>query len=199
MSSRTLIDSEDRVEHRSSGPPGSMIRPVPDREAAGVHRDTMESPVGRLVLATTESGVVAIAFGGPPSPEVSSARSGVGPMGEPPRMVEVKRQLGEYFGGRRREFDVEIDWSRVRGFRRRVLQELAEVPFGEVTTYGELAARSGSPGAARAVGSAMAANPLPILVPCHRVLRSGMKLGGYSGGLDVKRWLLAHEGIAGVG
>jgi methylated-DNA-[protein]-cysteine S-methyltransferase len=108
----------------------------------------------------------------------------------------TSRELAEYFGGARRHFDVPVDFGLVRGFSRRVLEELRRVPFGELVTYGELARRAGRPGAARAVGGAMRNNPIPIVVACHRVTAQDGSLGGFSGGLDVKRRLHAHEGIA---
>jgi methylated-DNA-[protein]-cysteine S-methyltransferase len=113
----------------------------------------------------------------------------------PARLDEARRELDEYFEGTRQAFDLALDWRLSRGFRRTVLEHLyAEVPFGETISYLELAERSGNRKASRAVGSAMATNPLPIVVPCHRVLRTGGALGGYGGGLDAKRHLLAHEG-----
>jgi methylated-DNA-[protein]-cysteine S-methyltransferase len=113
----------------------------------------------------------------------------------PARLDEVRRELEEYFVGRRRSFDVPVDRRLSRGYRRTVLEALSrEVPYGHTVSYKELAERTGNPKASRAVGSAMATNPIPIVVPCHRVLRSGGALGGYGGGLDTKVWLLRHEG-----
>jgi methylated-DNA-[protein]-cysteine S-methyltransferase len=107
----------------------------------------------------------------------------------------VRRELEEYFSGRRRSFDVPVDRRLSRGYRRTVLEALSrEVPYGHTVSYKELAERTGNPKASRAVGSAMATNPIPIVVPCHRVLRTGGALGGYGGGLDTKVWLLRHEG-----
>jgi len=106
---------------------------------------------------------------------------------------EAARQLTEYFNGTRRTFDLPLDPAGTP-FQKRVLMELAQVPFGETLTYGELAARAGSPGASRAVGSVMAKNPLPIVIPCHRVLAAGGRIGGFTGGLDLKRMLLTIEG-----
>jgi methylated-DNA-[protein]-cysteine S-methyltransferase len=113
----------------------------------------------------------------------------------PGRLDEVRRELEEYFAGRRRSFDVPVDRRLSRGYRRTVLEALSrEVPYGQTVSYKELAERTGNPKASRAVGSAMATNPIPIVVPCHRVLRTGGALGGYGGGLDTKVWLLRHEG-----
>jgi methylated-DNA-[protein]-cysteine S-methyltransferase len=105
----------------------------------------------------------------------------------------VLRQIAEYAAGKRRRFQTRLDWSLVRGFQRRVLGELAKVRFGHTLSYGELAERAGKPGAARAVGNAMAKNPIPLVVPCHRVLAAGKKIGGFGGGLPLKRALLSLE------
>jgi methylated-DNA-[protein]-cysteine S-methyltransferase len=106
----------------------------------------------------------------------------------------VRRQLDQYFAGKRRAFEVPIDRRLSHGYRRTVLEALTEVPYGETVSYKDLAERTGNPKASRAVGSAMATNPIPIVVPCHRVLRTGGALGGYGGGLDTKVWLLQLEG-----
>ena len=113
----------------------------------------------------------------------------------PARLDPVRRELDEYFAGKRQQFDLELDWQLTSGFRQQVLRETAAIPFGETRTYMEMAASAGSPRAHRAAGSALGANPIPIIVPCHRVLRSGGGLGGYGGGLDVKRELLTLEGV----
>jgi methylated-DNA-[protein]-cysteine S-methyltransferase len=148
----------------------------------------VETPIGPLVVTATEVGLVGVSFGGVSGKDV-------GKNGPPSVLAEVRRQLDDYFAGRRRSFDLPLDWSRTSGFQRTVLQELhAEIGFGRTVTYGELAARVGHPEASRAVGIAMASNPLPVVVPCHRVVASGGKLGGFGGGLETKRWLLTHEG-----
>jgi methylated-DNA-[protein]-cysteine S-methyltransferase len=103
-------------------------------------------------------------------------------------------ELAEYLAGARREFSVPVDWDAVSGFTRRVLEACARVPFGETVSYGELARAVGSPRAARAVGQALGRNQAPMIVPCHRVLAAGGKLGGFGGGLERKRWLLELEG-----
>ncbi|MFK4185170.1 methylated-DNA--[protein]-cysteine S-methyltransferase [Streptomyces sparsogenes] len=139
-------------------------------------------------------------FGSPgTSPADSPADSPVGSGGTPPCLTHLGsavRQLERYFTGALREFTVPLDWSLITGFNRRVLRELAEhVPYGTVVGYGDLADRVGDPGAARAVGVAMGSNPLPVVVPCHRVVESGGGIGGFGGGLETKRTLLALEGI----
>jgi methylated-DNA-[protein]-cysteine S-methyltransferase len=145
----------------------------------------VETPIGHLVVAATEAGLARVSFGGPDR----------GEDGPPSTLTEAQRQLDAYFAGRRQAFDLPLDWSRTSGFQRRVLQTLyAEIGFGHTVTYGVLAAMAGRPEAARAVGVAMATNPIPVVVPCHRVVASGGALGGFGGGLEMKRWLLTHEG-----
>lgn len=106
----------------------------------------------------------------------------------------TRKALAEYFAGKRREFALPIDWSRVSGFTRKALQVCARIPYGQTLSYGEVAAKAGSPGGARAVGQAMGKNPFPPVVPCHRVLAAGKRLGGFSGNLSYKRALLELEG-----
>jgi methylated-DNA-[protein]-cysteine S-methyltransferase len=155
-----------------------------------------DTPVGPLMLAATSAGVVRIGFG-QEERVLDELASEVSPrvVHLPGRLDEVRRELEEYFAGRRRSFDVPVDRRLSRGYRRTVLEALSrEVPYGQTVSYKELAERTGNPKASRAVGSAMATNPIPIVVPCHRVLRTGGALGGYGGGLDTKVWLLRHEG-----
>jgi methylated-DNA-[protein]-cysteine S-methyltransferase len=109
-------------------------------------------------------------------------------------LEEVRRELDQYFGGRRRAFELPLDWGLVGPFGRRVLGVTSQIPYGGVLSYAEVAADAGSPRGFRAAGNALGSNPMPIVVPCHRVLRSGGSLGGYGGGLARKRWLLELEG-----
>jgi methylated-DNA-[protein]-cysteine S-methyltransferase len=155
-----------------------------------------DAPIGALLVAVTESGLVRVGFEHEDLVlDELAARVSPRVVALPARTDPVRRQLDDYFAGRRSDFDVPLDWRLARGFRRSVLERLhAQVGFGQVVSYRELAVAAGSPGASRAVGTAMATNPIPIVVPCHRVLRTGGGLGGYGGGLDVKRWLLHHEG-----
>jgi methylated-DNA-[protein]-cysteine S-methyltransferase len=156
-----------------------------------------DSPVGPLTLAATPAGLVRIAFGHEDAVlEELADRVSPRVLESPARLDDVRRQLDEYFEGRRHEFDVDLDWSLSHGFRRTVLHKLVEVPYGHTLSYKELAELAGNPKASRATGTAMATNPLPLVVPCHRVLRSGGNLGGYGGGLDAKVWLLRLEGHA---
>jgi methylated-DNA-[protein]-cysteine S-methyltransferase len=154
-----------------------------------------DSPVGPLTLAATPAGLIRIAFGHEDDVlEELAQRISPRVLESPARLDDVRRQLDEYFAGRRQHFDVALDWSLSQGFRRTALQKLVEVPYGHTVSYKELAERAGNPKASRATGTAMATNPIPLVVPCHRVLRSGGKLGGYGGGLDAKVWLLRLEG-----
>ncbi|WP_219418735.1 methylated-DNA--[protein]-cysteine S-methyltransferase [Pseudonocardia nigra] len=156
-------------------------------------------PIGALTVGVTADGLALVAFGNAPE----AARRAADRLGEP--LVEdsagtaaAVEQLGAYLTGARRTFDLPLDWRLTAGSQRRVLQTLFEtVPFGAGVTYGRLAARSGLGGAhtaARGVGSIMGSNPLPVVVPCHRVLAAD-GLGGFGGGRAVKEWLLAHEGL----
>ncbi len=115
-------------------------------------------------------------------------------MRAPRALDEARRELDEYFAARRRAFDLAVDWRLVSPFARRVLRATAQIPYGAVSDYGTISARAGSPRGARATGNALGANPIPIVVPCHRVLRHGGALGGYTGGTGRKRALLALEG-----
>jgi methylated-DNA-[protein]-cysteine S-methyltransferase len=112
----------------------------------------------------------------------------------PARLDRARRELDEYFAGERKRFELPIDWSLTRGFTGEVLRQTARIPFGKTSTYAEVAGRAGSPRAVRAAGNALGANPLPVVVPCHRVLRTGGALGGYTGGIERKQFLLGLEG-----
>src|SRR5918997_3406793 len=157
------------------------------------------SPVGQLVAVATPRGLARIAYelenGGLDS-ILDDVALKLSPaiVEAPGRLDPVRRELEEYFEGRRQDFDLALDWSLTAGFRRRVLQQCARIPFGATSTYKEMAIAAGSPRAFRAAGGALGSNPIPIVVPCHRVLASGGGLGGYTGGLDRKRLLLAIEG-----
>jgi methylated-DNA-[protein]-cysteine S-methyltransferase len=163
-------------------------------EVAMAHADT---PIGMLTLAATNEGLVRVAFPRELDTIAEELAEKVSPrvVELPKRLDDARRQLDEYFDGHRHRFDLPIDFRLSAGFRRSVLELLFErVGFGQTRSYAELAELAGSPRASRAVGSAMATNPIPIVVPCHRVLRTGGSLGGYGGGLEVKRYLLALEG-----
>ncbi|MFF8033850.1 methylated-DNA--[protein]-cysteine S-methyltransferase [Streptomyces sp. NPDC016626] len=159
--------------------------------------------IGPLLLAATRDGLVNVVFHATDEVrdgalERLASRLGHEPVEEPGSqlLTEAIRQVEAYFAGERHAFDLPLDWSLISGFNREVLRELARgVPFGTVVGYGDLARRVGLPGAAQAVGMAMGANPLPVVVPCHRVVESGGGIGGFGGGLETKRRLLALEGV----
>ena len=160
-----------------------------------------ETAIGPLLLAATEDGLVEVVFRAGPAAveravEALHRRLGADPVEDGDRLAPVSEQLDAYFAGDLRDFTLALDWSLATGFTRRVLRELATcVPYGTVVGYQDLAERVGEPGAARAVGAAMGANPLPVVVPCHRVIESGGGIGGFGGGLEIKRILLALEGV----
>ncbi|GGM99217.1 methylated-DNA--protein-cysteine methyltransferase [Terrabacter tumescens] len=159
----------------------------------------VDSPVGALLLAATEDGVVRVAFEVEDHDRVlESLGAAIGSriLRGGHRLDLLARELDDYFAGRRHVFDVPLDLRLARGFRLTVLRHLSEIPYGSTESYGEVAVASGNPRAVRAVGSACATNPLPIVVPCHRVLRSDGSLGGYLGGLPAKERLLALERAA---
>jgi len=158
--------------------------------------DLVDTPVGQLLVAVTDRGLCEIQYDPEPEREAEELARifGVRVLRSPRPTDETRRQLDEYFARRRRDFDLPIDLRLAREFGRTVLAELARVPYGELTTYGALAAKAGRPRAARAVGTVMNRNPVPIVLPCHRVVGSTGALTGYGGGLDRKRTLLELEG-----
>jgi methylated-DNA-[protein]-cysteine S-methyltransferase len=157
----------------------------------------VDSPFGTLIAAATDRGLVRLTFPEERTDAVLerlAARVSPRILEAPRRLDRVRRELDEYFAGTRRSFEIPLDWSLVGPFARRVLGAAAAIPYGSVLTYKEVAGRAGSPRGSRAAGSALGSNPIPIVVPCHRVLRVGGALGGYAGGLDRKRLLLELEG-----
>jgi methylated-DNA-[protein]-cysteine S-methyltransferase len=164
---------------------------------ADVSYTRADSPFGPLLIAASRRGLVRLAF---PEEEVDDVLERLARRLSP-RIVEasapldpVRRQLDEYFSGGRRAFELELDWSLSSRFARKILGVTAAIPYGGVSSYALVAARIGHPRASRAAGNALGSNPIPIVVPCHRVLRSGGALGGYGGGLHRKRFLLELEG-----
>ena len=173
-------------------------------EAAGlldVAYARLDSPGGTLVLASTPQGLARLAYVDEGQEEAVmddiAARLSPRMLSAPHRLDEPRRELDEYFAGRRRAFDLTLDLRLLSDFTRRVLGATADIPYGEVATYKEVASAAGSPRGFRAAGNALGSNPLPIVLPCHRVLHSGGGLGGYTGGLERKRTLLAIEGRVG--
>jgi methylated-DNA-[protein]-cysteine S-methyltransferase len=159
----------------------------------------VDSPLGPLLLAATRQGLVRVAFANEDHDVVLAAlAAAVSPriLRAPERLAEATRQLEEYFAGRRHAFDLPLDRRLSRGFRLSVHQHLPQIPYGRTESYAQVAAAVGNPKAVRAVGSACATNPLPVIVPCHRVLRSDGSAGGYLGGPQAKTWLLNLEAAA---
>ena len=178
----------------------SVVRRAGDRAAAQRLVDlayaVVPSPLGRLVLAASPRGLVTVAYEDGSLESILdklAARTSPRLLELPARLDGPRRELDEYFEGRRRRFELRVDWALVRGFTRKVLQATARIPYGSASSYLEVATRAGSPRAVRAAGNALGANPMPIVVPCHRVLRTGGGLGGYTGGLERKRFLLDLE------
>ena len=160
---------------------------------------TIDTPIGMLLLAGTELGVVRIAFASEDHDAVLqslSARVSPRILFAPDRLDALAKELDEYFSRRRREFDVPLDRRLSTGFRRTVLERLPDIEYGQTATYSAVAQLVGNPKAVRAVGTACATNPLPVIIPCHRVLRADGSLGGYLGGVDAKRTLLSLEAAA---
>jgi methylated-DNA-[protein]-cysteine S-methyltransferase len=182
------------------GTPGDAV----DRFLAAADRESLvdvavapvDAPFGRLWVAVTARGLVRVAYDSYDDVLADLARR-VSPrvLDAPAKADDVRRQLDDWFAGRRTGFDLALDFTLVRSeFQRRVLAAAAAIPYGGRRTYGEVATAAGNPRAVRAAGSALGANPLCVVVPCHRVLRAGGGLGGYAGGLAVKQWLLDAEG-----
>lgn len=201
-----MTDDLERRLRDAPVPPAydaGRLRAALARRAAGeglldVAYGTYESPLGSLTVMVTRRGLVRLSYPGEGlETQLQELADRVSPriLEAPERTDDVRRQLDAYFAGRRRAFDVPIDWRLVRGFAGAVLRATSRIPFGGVSSYREIAAAAGSPNAHRAAGNALGSNPVPIVVPCHRVLHAGGGLGGYTGGLERKRYLLELEGV----
>jgi methylated-DNA-[protein]-cysteine S-methyltransferase len=160
---------------------------------------TVDTPVGSLLLAATSVGLVRVAYANEDHDAVlQTLADQISPriLHTPARLNEAARELDEYFAGRRHTFDIALDWSLSKGFRSTVLHALPGIGYGHTASYAAVARLAGNPKAVRAVGSACATNPLPVVVPCHRVVRSDGAMGGYLGGTEAKRTLLDLEAAA---
>lgn len=176
----------------------ALARRAADDGLLDVAHGTYDSPLGTLTVIVTPRGLVRLSYPGEGiGAQLDELADRVSPriLEAPERTDAVRRQLDEYFDGARRAFDVPIDWRLVRGFAGDVLRATARIPFGSVSSYRQIAEEAGSPRAYRAAGNALGSNPVPIVVPCHRVLHVSGGLGGYTGGLDRKRFLLRLEGV----
>jgi methylated-DNA-[protein]-cysteine S-methyltransferase len=196
-----MIDIEQQLREAALDLPGEGP-PVAERAAEegllDVAYATVESPLGPLVVAATPKGLVRVSYsefrGEDDVLEELARRVSPRVLEAPAKLDSVRRELDEYFEGRRQRFDTPIDWSYVAGFTREVLRATAAIEYGEVSTYARMAEAAGSPRAVRAAGNALGSNPMPVIVPCHRVLRTGGMLGGYTGGIERKEFLLRLEG-----
>jgi methylated-DNA-[protein]-cysteine S-methyltransferase len=174
-----------------------LARAAREADLEDVAYATEPSPVGELLLAVTPRGLVTISYLDPFPLDAALQRlaASISPrvIEDPAALDEPRRQLDEYFSGRRQEFELPLDWSLTHGFGRRVLRATAKIPYGQVETYGSVARAVGNPRAARATGNALGSNPIPIVVPCHRVVRAGGVIGHYTGGAERKVKLLGLE------
>ena len=196
------LERDLKAQTLPSEPPQETLAGVTERaEREGlvdVAYATVDSPMGELLLAATPTGLARVAYpvNGHDAVLADLARR-LSPrvLEAPARLEQARRELDEYFEGCRQEFELPLDLSLTRGFSRRVLDATAAIGFGEQLTYRDARDVAGSERAVRAAGNALGANPVPVVVPCHRVLRSGGGLGGYTGGLENKRFLLGLEGL----
>lgn len=173
-----------------------LVAGAADSELLDLAYRTIDSPLGPLLTVAAPAGLVRIAFDREGHDDVLSdlaARISPRILRSDRSLEPATRQIGEYFEGRRRRFDLAVDLSLARGFRRDVLDHLRDIPYGSTWSYRAVAEAAGNPGAVRAVGSACANNPVPVVVPCHRVVRSDGSMGGYRGGPEAKRVLLGLE------
>jgi methylated-DNA-[protein]-cysteine S-methyltransferase len=190
----------DSAAALAEAPPAESIAERADAEGLlDVAYAIVDSPLGPLVAASTPRGLVRLAYTGELRSEGEvledlATRGSPRILEAPARLDRARRELDEYFAGERKRFELPIDWSLTRGFTGEVLRQTARIGFGKTSTYAEVASRAGSPRAVRAAGNALGANPLPVVVPCHRVLRTGGALGGYTGGTERKEFLLRLEG-----
>lgn len=186
------------VKERAARAAAHVPRRAADAGLLDVGYGYVDTPFGRMLVAVTPRGLVRVAFQ-PEEPDhvLEDLADRISPrVLEAPIAVDaVRRELDEYFDGKRRAFDIPLDWTLTSGFRQKVLRATARIPYGGVSSYLQMATRAGNPRASRAAGTALATNPIPIVVPCHRVLRTGGHLGGYGGGLEMKAELLRLEGV----
>ena len=196
------------LEQRLAGSPATTLdrdrvvatlaRHASDAGLLDVAFAALDSPLGELTVFVTRRGVVRIAYADEPIDALlddMATRLSPRILRAPGSTDAARRELEAYFAGQRQAFDVPVDWSLIHGFATGVLRATAQIPFGRTSSYAQVAMSAGSPRAARAAGNALGSNPIPIVVPCHRVLHADGGLGGYSGGLERKRMLLQLEGV----
>jgi methylated-DNA-[protein]-cysteine S-methyltransferase len=198
-----MTNIESALRRAASRVPDAGAPALAERAAAegllDVAYTTVDSPLGPLMIAATPRGLVRVSYSQFRDDDavLADLARRVSPrvLEAPGRLDRARRELDEYFEGRRTEFDLSIDWALTRGFTTEVLRATATVGFGQTSTYAEVAGAAGSPRAVRAAGNSLGSNPMPIVVPCHRVLRTGGALGGYTGGVERKEFLLRLEGV----
>jgi methylated-DNA-[protein]-cysteine S-methyltransferase len=189
----------DQVLDEMEGDLGECTPPaprIPEAKRAGYGQ--VQSPIGPLLIATTDTGVCEIGFGDNESEQEflqHLRRRGFRPVPDQAAISTIAIELDEYFRGERNHFEVPFDFSGVSPFTKAVLEATTQVPFGHLTSYRGIAERIGQPSATRAVGNALGRNPIPVVIPCHRIVRSDSSIGGYTGGLKIKQHLLALEGV----
>lgn len=197
MSSGETPGSASRTAREAAEAATRLPRRAFDEGLLDVAYAILDSPFGPLLAASTERGLLRLAF---PEEGVEPVLVGLAQRISPrilesdARLEPLRRELDEYFEGHRQLFQTPLDWSLIGPFGTKVLSATAAIPYGSVLTYTQVAGKAGSPRGSRAAGNALGSNPIPIVIPCHRVLRSGGALGGYAGGLDRKRRLLELEG-----
>ncbi len=186
-----LDQMNDELEDVS--PPAPRI---PESQRAGYGQ--VDSPIGPLMIASSDKGLCEIGFGDNETEQEflqHLRRRGFRPVPDQDAISNIADELGEYFRGERNHFEVPFDFSGISPFTRAVLEATSEIPFGHLTSYRGIAERIGQPSATRAVGNALGRNPIPVVIPCHRIVRSDSSIGGYTGGLRIKHRLLALEGV----
>jgi methylated-DNA-[protein]-cysteine S-methyltransferase len=196
---RALAGSKDSAEvrHEAAAAASRIAAIAEQEELVDISYSSIDSPFGPLLAAASTRGLVRLAF---PEEGVESVLERVARqlspriLESPARLDPVRRELDDYFSGRLESFRSKLDWSLIGPFARKVLTAASAIPYGGVLTYREVATEAGSPRGSRATGNALGSNPIPIVIPCHRVLRTGGALGGYAGGLERKRYLLELEG-----
>jgi methylated-DNA-[protein]-cysteine S-methyltransferase len=166
------------------------------RDTAPIYYATIKSPIGRVLVAATSTGLARVTFASSEDAFVNELRQRLHAevIRSADRIGGILEQMDAYFAGQRRSFDVPVDWTLTTPFQQRVLDATRRVPPGELVSYGDIARTIGQPKASRAVGQALGHNPIPIVIPCHRIIASDGSLGGYTGGLTIKKKLLALEG-----
>ncbi|HEX2233104.1 MAG TPA: methylated-DNA--[protein]-cysteine S-methyltransferase [Thermoleophilaceae bacterium] len=190
----------DSAAALAEAPPAGLDRQIVERaggeKLVDVAYCSVDSPLGPLTVAGTRRGLVLVSYQEPDDELLQRLADDLSPrvLEAPAQLDEARRELDEYFEGEREEFELPLDWSLVRGFARRVLRATAGIRYGDVSTYTKVAGRAGNARASRAAGNALGSNPIPIVVPCHRVLRTGGAMGGYGGGVERKEFLLRLEG-----